>query len=150
MIQQHIKLSTTSPHSVYLDAEWVPYSGLLKQLREKQLLIGTDSEGPTVLVSADDFGEAEMSKLVMYLQHYHQDPLPHILAPLRGPLNGLLPEWYMLFVTQMSPSLVIGLLKCAHFLQIESLVDLLSAHIASIANEKTTQEMEGIFLETKM
>ena len=84
--------------------------------------------------------------IVTFCEHYQNTPFLELPMPLEGSFESCVGAWYAQFMESCQESgLLIALMRTAHFLQIEPLVDLSSAYMASTTITENPQKLEDLF-----
>ena len=88
------------------------------------------------------------SDIVDFSEYYRNTPFEELQMPLDGVFADRVGDWYVQLMARCEASgLLIALVRTAHFLQIEPLIDLISAYMASNISDNP-DKLEKMFLLT--
>ena len=86
-----------------------------------------------------------MKKIVEYLLHYQNENPPEIEKPLKKQnFKDCVPEWDYNFI-DVELDVIFEIILGANYMNIQSLLDLGTAKVASIIRDKKTEEMRKMF-----
>ena len=86
-----------------------------------------------------------LSKVIEFLTHYKGEPMTEIEKPLKSSnMNEVVQEWYVEFVNVEQETLF-ELILAANFMDIQPILDLTCATVASMVKGKTSDEIRQHF-----
>lgn len=86
-----------------------------------------------------------MKKIIEYMKYYHNDNMNNIEKPLiSSDLKDIIQVWYVNFI-DIEQEFLFSLVQAANYLDIQPLLNLCCAKIASMIKNKTSDEIKEIF-----
>lgn len=88
-----------------------------------------------------------LEKIVEFCEHYvNSEKMTHIEKPLKSSkMSENVQDWYANFVDEMETSMLLDVILAANFMDIQSLLDLTCAKVASIIKGHTPDEIRQKF-----
>ena len=119
------------------------YSNYLNNLVESSNEISGEEEMKIVLSSINN---KTLEEIINFLKYYDTNPFKQIPKPLRSDdLSACVDEWYVKYLENMELELLFEVIKSANFLEIESLLDITCAKVATMLKGKSVEEIRNIF-----
>ena len=85
-----------------------------------------------------------LNKIIIFLEYYDKNPYTQLPKPLpHNNLSKFLDEWYINFL-EMNFELIIEIINSANFLEIDSIIQLCCAKIATVLKEKNEDEIRNL------
>lgn len=84
-------------------------------------------------------------KIIQFMEHYHVEKMKDIEKPLRSSdLKDIIQEWYADFIN-IDDDFLFSLINAANYMDIQPLLNLGCAKVASLIKNKTPEEIRNIF-----
>ena len=141
-----IKIQTSDLQQHDLKEELYKYSLYLKNLVETSKDISSENDVENLSVKLDNIDSSVFQKILDFLEIYNIKPFQKIDKPLKSDdLSYCVSEEYIAFLDTMEMELLFEVIKAANFLEIESLLDLTCAKVATMLKGKTVEEIRETF-----
>jgi len=86
-----------------------------------------------------------LTKIIEFMEHYHVEKMKDIEKPLRSSdLKDIIQEWYADFIN-IDDDFLFSLINAANYMDIQPLLNLGCAKVASLIKNKTPEEIRTIF-----
>ena len=86
-----------------------------------------------------------VAKIIEFMQYYHNDKMKDIEKPLRSSnLKDIIQDWYAEFIN-IDEDFLFSLINAANYMDIQPLLNLGCAKVASLIKNKTPEEIRNIF-----
>ena len=109
----------------------------------KNTLQDSSVDDPIPLLEVED---KILVKIIEYLEHFNGTAPPEIEKPLKSQnLKEVTDEWSANFIEAMSLELIVDLTVAANYMEIQCLLDLNCAKIASMCKDKSEEEIFKTF-----
>lgn len=109
----------------------------------KNTLQDASIDDPIPLLEVED---KILVKIIEYLEHFNGVPPPEIEKPLKSQiLKEVTDEWSANFIDAVTLELLVDLTVAANYMEIQSLLDLCCAKIASMCKDKSEEEIFKTF-----
>lgn len=131
-----ITLVSSDGESFRIPVRVAKYIGLVSERPEDDL-----SDFPVEEVKA-----AILAKVIEFLKHHADAPLPEIEKPLRSKkMEELVPAWYAAFVDTTEVEQLYELVLAANYCECKPLLELACAKVGTMMIGKSTEEIRSIF-----
>jgi S-phase kinase-associated protein 1 len=109
----------------------------------KNTLQDASIDDPIPLLEVDD---KILVKIIEYLEHFNGTPPAEIEKPLKSPiLKEVTDEWSASFIDSLTLEILVDLTVAANYMEIQALLDLCCAKIASMCKDKSEEEIFKTF-----
>tara|TARA_Y100000991_G_scaffold215681_1_gene207411 strand:- start:4774 stop:5277 length:504 start_codon:yes stop_codon:yes gene_type:complete len=140
-----IKIQTSDLQFNTLREELYKYSEYLNNLVETSRDISSENE-ENLSIKLDNVDSSVFLKITDFLELYNNDPFQKIDKPLKSDdLSYCVGKEYINFLDTMEMELLFEVIKAANFLEIESLLDLTCAKVATMLKGKSVEEIRETF-----
>ena len=140
-----IKIQTSDLQFNTLREELYKYSEYLNNLVETSRDISSENE-ENLSIKLDNVDSSVFLKITDFLELYNNDPFKKIDKPLKSDdLSYCVGKEYINFLDTMEMELLFEVIKAANFLEIESLLDLTCAKVATMLKGKSVEEIRETF-----
>lgn len=138
-----IVLHLVSKEGTIIDAPIEPMKASI--LIEKMLDGGEDDDDKTIPLP--NVSSHILRLIVDFLKYYYTDKMDNIPKPIPSVdlEDFITKEWYANFVNKMSNMEIFELISAANYMDIEPIISLGCAKIASMIKGKTSEEIRNIF-----
>ena len=107
--------------------------------------ISSDNE-EILTIKLDNLSSEVLLKVINFLEKYNNSPFEKIEKPLKSDdLSYCVGKEYLEFLDSMEMDLLFEVIKAANFLEIESLLDLTCAKVATMLKGKSVEEIRQTF-----
>lgn len=138
--ERNIYLTSNEGEKFSIPLETALISKLIETMFDSELPEDEEQEFPLISVSTEI-----LSKVVEFLIHYKKEPMTEIEKPLNSSnMNEAVQKWYVNFVNVEHDTLF-DLVLAANYMDIQPLLDLTCATIASMIKGKTPEEINKHF-----
>lgn len=109
----------------------------------KNTLQDASIDDPIPLLEVED---KILIKIIEYLEHFNGTAPPEIEKPLKSPiLKEVTDEWSANFIDNLTLEILVDLTVAANYMEIQALLDLCCAKIASMCKDKSEEEIFKTF-----
>jgi S-phase kinase-associated protein 1 len=127
-----------------VNSELIKYSKYLNELTTCQGEFNSDNSDKEILL--DSITNFVFEKIIDFLNYYHKEPYGEIPKPLiSNNLEKYVSEWYLSFLDKLNIDQLFEIIKASNFLEIDSLLNLTCAKVASDLKGKTVEEIRETF-----
>ena len=141
----YIKIKTSDSHEYTMNEDLFKYSLYLNNLIETTKDISSSDE-ENLSINLDNVNSSVLLKIIHFLDIYNKNPFTKIDKPLKSDdLSYCVSEEYIDFLNSMDMDLLFEVIKSANFLEIESLLDLTCAKVATMLKGKSVEEIRQTF-----
>lgn len=88
---------------------------------------------------------AILKKVVEFLNKYLESPFQDINKPVKSSMSDIVDEWYVNFLEMDKQEQLFKIIMAANYMDIEPLLDLTCASVATIIKGKSPEEVRKIF-----
>ena len=140
-----IKIQTSDLKQSSIKEDLYKYSEYLNNLVETSKDISGENEDD-LSIKLDNIDSSVFFKITEFLELYNKDPFQKIDKPLKSDdLSYCVGKEYINFLDTMEMELLFEVIKAANFLEIESLLDLTCAKVATMLKGKSVEEIRETF-----
>ena len=106
------------------------------------IMVDNDSDEDIPLFNVND---KCLTKIIEFMKYYHNDKMNNIEKPLRSSnLKDIIQDWYAEFIN-IDEDFLFSLINAANYMDIQPLLNLGCAKVASLIKNKTPEEIRNIF-----
>ena len=146
--EQNIQLNNNESSEIYvtlISSENTKYKipvNILSISNMINVMVDNDSDEDMPLFNVND---KCLTKIIEFMKYYHNDKMNNIEKPLKSSdLKQIIQEWYADFI-DVDQDFLFKLIKAANYLDIQPLLNLGCAKVASSIKNKTPEEIRKIF-----
>lgn len=140
-----IKIQTSDLKYSSIKEDLYKYSEYLNNLVETSKDISSENE-EDLSIKLENIDSSVFFKITEFLELYNKDPFKKIDKPLKSDdLSYCVGKEYIIFLDTMEMELLFEVIKAANFLEIESLLDLTCAKVATMLKGKSVEEIRETF-----
>ena len=146
--EQNIQLNNNESSEIYvtlISSENTKYKipvNILSISNMINVMVDNDSDEDMPLFNVND---KCLTKIIEFMKYYHNDKMNNIEKPLKSSdLKQIIQEWYADFI-DVDQDFLFKLIKAANYLDIQPLLNLGCAKVASSIKNKTPEEIREIF-----
>ena len=141
-----IKIISSESEEFILKENLYKHSKYLNDLFISSQEISSENE-ETFTINLENITSQVVSKIIDFLEKYDNSPFNKIEKPLRSDdLSYCVSQEYLDFLDSMGDmELLFEVIKAANFLEIESLLDLTCAKVATMLKGKSVEEIRQTF-----
>ena len=119
------------------------YSKYLNDLVDSSSQIDS---GEDIQINLENIDNQTLTEITKFLDYYDKKPFEKIPKPLRSDdLSVCVENWYVEYLNNMNMEILFEVIKSANFLEIESLLDLTCAKVATMLKGKSVEEIRETF-----
>jgi S-phase kinase-associated protein 1 len=119
------------------------HSKYLNDLFDSSSQIDSDED---IKINLENIDNQTLTEIIKFLDYYHDKPFEKIPKPLRSDdLSVCVEDWYVEYLNNMGMEILFEVIKSANFLEIESLLDLTCAKVATMLKGKSVEEIRETF-----
>lgn len=86
-----------------------------------------------------------LKKVIEFLNKYLESPFEDINKPVKSSMSDIVDEWYVNFLEMDNQEQLFKIIMAANYMDIEPLLDLTCASVATIIKGKSPEEVRTIF-----
>ena len=99
-----------------------------------------------IKINLENIDNQTLTEIIKFLDYYDNKPFEKIPKPLRSDdLSVCVEEWYVEYLNNINMEILFEVIKSANFLEIESLLDLTCAKVATMLKGKSVEEIRETF-----
>ena len=136
-----IELVSKDEKSFKVPEKEILMSGLIKDMLEEP----DEDETDIPVIPVPNVMSKPLEKVLKYCAHHWNNKADEIEKPLKGKVEDVISDFDKQFLSEIDQELLIELIMAANYLNIQDLLNLTCAKVASMIKGKTPEEIRQMF-----